>query len=253
MAMHYRLFLLDLDDTLLDFRASERLSFERTLHGFGITQHADSLFADYQAVNRQLWQELEGGRVDKEFLKVERFRRVLGQHRIDIDPVAASHAYLEWLPQTVVLVKGARALCEALSAHGQIGIITNGIEQVQRRRIACSGLQDLIGFVATSEACGHAKPDERFFDYTTRMATAFVKRQTVIIGDRLEADVLGGNRFGIDSCWFNPHGASNESDALPTYEAARLDSIHGLLGGGTVAVVDDAAGQGTLSRPFGVR
>ncbi len=251
--MHYRLFLLDLDDTLLDFRASERLSFERTLRGFGIVQHAGSLFTNYQAVNQQLWRDLECGRVDKEFLKVERFRRVFDKHRIDIDPVAAGHAYLEWLPQTVVLVEGARALCEALSAHGQIGIITNGIEQVQSRRIACSGLQDLIGFVATSEACGHAKPDERFFDYTTRMAAGFVKRETVIIGDRLEADVLGGNRFGIDSCWFNPHRAVNESEVRPTYEATRLDSIHGLLGGSVVTVADEPAGQGIVSRPSGGR
>jgi len=251
--MHYRLFLLDLDDTLLDFRASERLSFERTLHSLGIGLQADSLFADYQAANQQLWRDLEGGRIDKDFLKVERFRRVFGQHRLEIDPAAASHAYLEWLPQTVVLVDGARALCEALSAHGQIGIITNGIDQVQRRRIACSGLQDLIGFVATSEACGHAKPDERFFDYTTRMATSCVKRETVIIGDRLEADVLGGNRFGIDSCWFNPHGVANESAAQPTYEAARLDGIHGLLYGGRPSLRDDEQAQGVLSRPSCVR
>lgn len=247
--MHYRLFLLDLDDTLLDFRASERLSFERTLSGLGIGTRVDGLFADYQVANQQLWRDLEDGRIDKEVLKVERFRRVFGQHGIDLDPAAASDAYLEWLAQTVVLVDGARSLCEALSAHGQIGIITNGIEQLQRRRIACSGLQDLIGFVATSEACGHAKPDVRFFDYTTRLATAFDKRQTIIIGDRLEADVLGANRFGIDSCWFNPHRLANGSGAVPTYEVAGLDRVPAALGRPGTTPARGATDQGVLSRP----
>jgi len=65
---------------------------------------------------------------------------------------------MESLPDTVVLVDGAREACEALSTFGEIGIITNGIQQVQNRRIANSGLADLVTFVATSEECGHAKP-----------------------------------------------------------------------------------------------
>lgn len=228
--MDYRLFLFDLDDTLLDFRASERLSFARTMSSLGIEDAPDTLFADYQRSNQQLWTDLERGLVDKDFLKVERFRRVFALHRLQVDAVRASHVYLEWLPQTVVLIDGAREVCEALAAHGEIGIISNGIEQVQGRRIANAGLSDLIGFVATSEACGHAKPDVRFFDYATRMATAFDKARTVIVGDRLEADILGANRFGIDSCWFNPSRRTNDGTAQPTHEVHRLHDIPRCLG-----------------------
>jgi 2-haloacid dehalogenase len=71
----------------------------------------------------------------------------------------------------------------------------------------------------------------RFFDYTVRMARAFSHAETLIVGDRLEADILGANRFGIDSCWFNPGGLVNETQARPTCEVARLDEVIEVLQG----------------------
>jgi len=130
----------------------------------------------------------------------------------------------------VVLIDGATRLCETLAAHGEVGIITNGVASIQERRIASSGLGGYISFTATSEACGYAKPDSRFFDYAANMARApFRKEATIIVGDRLDADILGANRFGIESCWFNPGRSSNDTEALPTFEAAHLDEIAPLL------------------------
>lgn len=223
--MKHTLFLFDLDDTLLDFKASEALSFTRTLHALGVNDGLADLFVEYQAINLALWRAFEQGLVSKEVLKVERFRKTFGANRLDLDPAAASHLYLESLADTVVLVDGALDVCAILAAHGEVGIITNGVDSIQRRRIARAGLADHVAFIATSEACGAAKPDSRFFEFTTRMARAFTHRETVIIGDRLDADILGANRFGIDSCWFNPAGAANDTAALPTYEVARLRDV----------------------------
>jgi 2-haloacid dehalogenase len=226
--MKHRLFLFDLDDTLLNFRASERLSFARTMEGLGVDGAAfnpDALFADYQSINLVLWKAFELGTVSKEFLKVERFRKAFASHGIECDPQAASALYLEALADTVVLIDGAVALCAALAAIGEVGIVTNGVQQIQSRRIASSGLAPHISFVATSEACGFAKPDVRFFEYATRMARYFDHAKTVIVGDRLDADILGANRFGIESCWFNPDGAPNTSHAVPSCEAASLQDV----------------------------
>jgi 2-haloacid dehalogenase len=223
--MKHRLFLFDLDDTLLDFKASERLSFERTVRGLGLDAVPDGLFASYQAINTALWRSFEQGAVTKDFLKVERFRRAFAAAGLDLDPDAASRLYVEALAHTVVLIDGAQALCETLAGIGEVGIITNGIEQLQRRRIASSALRAHVSFIATSETCGHAKPDRRFFDYTVRMARAFVPADTLIVGDRLDADILGANRFGIDSCWFNPGRAANDTGARPTWEVASLHDV----------------------------
>jgi 2-haloacid dehalogenase len=223
--MKHTLFLFDLDDTLLDFKASEQLSFVRTLQALGLRDGIDALFPQYQAINIALWREFEQGTVSKDFLKVERFRRTFARNALDLDPEAASHLYLESLSGTVVLIDGARQVCEALSAIGEVGIITNGVEHIQQRRIASSGLREHISFVSTSEACGYAKPDSRFFDYATKMARSFARHETVIVGDRLDADILGANRFGIDSCWFNPGKLANASEAVPTCEVGCLHEI----------------------------
>lgn len=227
--MKHSLFLFDLDDTLLDFRASEKLSFERVLRELGFDDSIDDLFQQYQGFNIELWRAFEAGTVSKEFLKVERFRKTFSANELKIDPQLASHRYLESLSETVVLIDGAKQICETLAAAGEVGIITNGVASIQEHRIASSGLGDYISFTATSEACGFAKPDSRFFDYATRMARSFSKDETIIVGDRLDADILGANRFGIESCWYNPGRVANDTQAQPTFEAAHLDEIAPLL------------------------
>lgn len=225
MKMKHSLFLFDLDDTLLDFRASEKLSFERVLRELGLGEEIGRLFQQYQTINIDLWRAFEAGTVAKEFLKVERFRKTFAANGLEIDPHAASERYLESLSETVVLIDGARRVCQALAGIGEVGIITNGVANIQDRRIASSGLGEYISFTATSEACGYAKPDSRCFAFATNMARAFSKDTTIIIGDRLDADILGGNRYGIESCWFNPERLANDSEARPTFDVGHLDEI----------------------------
>ncbi|MRX10262.1 noncanonical pyrimidine nucleotidase, YjjG family [Pseudoduganella sp. FT25W] len=223
--MTHKLFLFDLDDTLLDFKASEELSFARTLQALGMDGDLAELFLGYQAINLALWRAFETGTVSKDFLKVERFRKTFAENGLELDPEAASRLYLESLSDTVVLIDGALHLCETLAGLGEVGIVTNGVEAIQNQRIAKSGLREHISFVATSEACGYAKPDVRFFEYAARMARPFEKEDAIIIGDRLDADILGANRYGIDSCWFNPQRLNNASEAIPTYEVNNLTDI----------------------------
>lgn len=223
--MKYNLFLFDLDDTLLDFKASEKLSFVLALQSLGIKNNIDTIFKDYQLINSGLWKDFENGHVTKDFLKVERFKRIFALHKIDLDPLTASTRYLDALPETVVLMDHAVEICHWLTLHGELGIITNGMEQVQYKRIQNSKLASYISFVSVSESCGYAKPDVRFFEHTVKMAKQFDKNRTVIVGDRLDLDVKGGNAFGISSCWYNPQKVKATSDIKPTYEVAHLSEL----------------------------
>lgn len=223
--MKYNLFLFDLDDTLLDFKASEAKSFALAMADLGVKENVDKLFADYQVINADLWRKLERAETSKEHLKVERFRQTFLKHQIDIDPEKASTRYLETLPETVVLIDGAVELCEKLSQLGEIGIITNGIQYVQKKRIENSKISSFFSFVSVSDECGFAKPDSRFFEFTVNKAKSFVKENTIIVGDRLDADILGAQNFGIDSIWFNPEKKINDSKAKSTFEVSKLNEI----------------------------
>jgi 2-haloacid dehalogenase len=223
--MKYDLFLFDLDDTLLDFKESERLSFVHSLNSLGLKGELSEIFIQYQKVNRDLWKLFEDGKTTKEHLKVERFKRIFDSHHIDIDPELASHQYLSTLPEKVVLIKHAEELCQRLYKIGEIGIVTNGIEQVQMARINNSPLAKYISFTAVSEVCGHAKPDPRFFHYSTALAKKFEPNKSLVIGDRLETDILGAKNFLLDSCWFNPKKNSAELNLAPTFEISCLSQF----------------------------
>lgn len=221
----YELFLFDLDDTLLDFKASERLSFTSAMGALGL-QPEPSLYATYQTENRALWDLFERGGITKDELKVERFRRAFSKLGIGADPAQASELYLTQLPLTVVLIEGAVEICQYLNTKGELGIITNGIHHTQTERIKNSALAPYFSFVCVSDECGFAKPDRRFFEYTASRARKFVPASTLVVGDRLEADILGAKNFGVDSCWFNPAGLPVPAGAHPPkFEIRKLEEL----------------------------
>lgn len=227
--MKYDLFLFDLDDTLLDFKKSEQLSFFLALQNLGLKNGLDALFVQYQAENRALWKLYEQNLTTKDYLKVERFRKIFKANGIEIDPELASNRYLETLPDTVVLMDHAVEICQWLTQFGELGIITNGIQHVQHQRIKNSKIAPYISFVSVSDECGHAKPDVRFFEFTVGRAKKFSKASTVIVGDRIEADVEGALNFGIDSCWFNPEKQQRPAHLHPTYEIQHLSELKTIL------------------------
>jgi 2-haloacid dehalogenase len=231
--VNYQLFLFDADDTLFDFTSSERLAFRSVLQEFGVTEDIESIFVTYRRESERLWKLLEQGQTTKDFLKVERFARTFQIHGFDGDAKKAGALYLEILSQTVLLVDHAEEICRFLRERGEIGIITNGIEKVQKTRLSRSSLAPYIDFIAVSEECGFAKPDIRFFEYSSKLARRFSKETTLVIGDRLETDIEGALRFGVDACFFNPSAVpgkmeSPEKDVQPTYEIAHLSELRSL-------------------------
>lgn len=224
----YHHYFFDLDDTLLDFKASEELSFATMLQTLGVKQNQHEIYEVYQVENQKLWAMLEQGKVSKDRLKVLRFEKTFDLCQLDLDPEKASQTYLEALPESVVLIDGAVELLQELATHAEIGIITNGIEHVQRQRIARSPLKDFISFLCVSESCGFAKPDQRFFECAAKMAKNFKKESTLVIGDRYDADIFGAYQFGLDACWFNPERAKPH-DTLHLFEVHSLTELRTLL------------------------
>ncbi len=223
--MSYDLFFFDLDDTLLNFRESERLSFYRTLQDLGIHSALDEVFKDYQVINRALWSDFEQGKTSKDLLKVERFRRVFEAHKVELDPVKTSDRYLEMLPETVVLMDYAVELCQWVAARAELGIVTNGMSAVQMQRISRSAIAPYISFVSVSEECGFAKPDVRFFEYSSKRAKKFNKSSSLVVGDRLETDIQGAHDFGLDSAWFNQKKEVMSLSVKPKFEVYHLSEL----------------------------
>ena len=228
--MKYDLLLFDADDTLLDFKKSENISFQLILEKNGIEGDVKSLHESYKVINDLLWSQHAMGLVSKDFLKVERFRKFLEVNNLNGNPNQLCEDYLETLPNQVFLIDGAIDLLKTL--HGKIPliIITNGIGTVQHKRLLNSGLKSFIELMVISEECGFSKPDRRIFDYTFNLLNrSSSTSKTLMIGDKLETDILGAQNIEIDSCWFNPNKDSNTTSIQPTYEIQNIFDLLGII------------------------
>lgn len=234
--MTYTHILFDADDTLYDYPKAENQALNRTLSEAGIAC-TDELMKAYQAINQQLWRDLEQGLVTQATLRTERFARLIQElgltPRFRVEEI--SERYLERLGEGIFLIDGAYELCRDLNEAGvRLAILTNGIKKVQTSRIAGSELAEMFEAVIVSEDTGYQKPHPGIFDYAfdklgLRQAD---KSRVLIVGDSLTSDMKGGLNYGIDTCWYNPFHRPNTLDRKPTYEIRSLAEVKELAGGG---------------------
>jgi 2-haloacid dehalogenase len=227
--MKYDLILFDIDDTLFDFQTSERHSFESVFRAHGHELRIDELLRSYKVISEELWRRLERGEVSKENLKVMRFAQLAALHQLEYNAEIVAQAYLDSLSVSHHLVEGALEICQALSQQTRLGIVTNGIQAVQSSRLALSPIGRYFDFTVVSEECGYSKPDARIFHAALDRAKISSASRVLMVGDRLEADVLGAKNANIDSCWFNPHSLASRDDIRPDFEIRTLSDLRAFL------------------------
>jgi YjjG family noncanonical pyrimidine nucleotidase len=227
----YPIVLLDADNTLFDFDAAEGKALSAVLRSRGYA--ADQAQVEcYQAINAALWEAFARGEVEQDFLLVERFRRfeqAMGGHH---DPAAFNADYLAALAAHGDLIPGALELCRDLCQMGcTLAIVTNGATVAQRGRYETSPLRRYIPHLFISQEIGARKPERAFFDHVCRKMGISDRRQAVVVGDNLNSDILGGNQAGLDTIWYDPHGAALTGPARPTYRAAAFSQIKAIISG----------------------
>jgi putative hydrolase of the HAD superfamily len=86
----------------------------------------------------------------------------------------------------------------ALRPHWRIGVLTNGVPAIQRRKVAALGLADLVDVVVCAAECGEGrgKPEPEAFRTVLDRLGASADR-AVFVGDDLDADIAGARRFGM--------------------------------------------------------
>lgn len=230
MSGKYKLFLFDLDDTLFDFQKCERESLHALFQDMRITGDFETYRRQFGTINQRLWDLYAHGEITKDFLRAERFRRFFHLYGWDHDPHATAELYLEKLAESCFLIDHCLDLLRALKKIGSIGIVTNGIASVQSKKMAKTGVDQFVDFVAVSEDCGFAKPHTGIFSHALSLAGDPPKDSVVMVGDRLEFDVHGANLFGITSVWFNEQGGANPTSIVPHFEVKHLRELYPILG-----------------------
>lgn len=205
--MRYRRILFDADGTLFDFKKGESVAVCAALRSFGI-EADDALVAEYSEINDSLWKMLERGEIEKNVLIYRRFEILAERHGFLFDAREMAKRYMEELSGMTYFLDEAQKLCERLCDKAELYIVTNGLEYVQKRRYAESGLSKYFKGIFISGELGYEKPSEKYFECVASRIGGFEKSGTLIVGDSLSSDIKGGINYGIDTCWYNPEGKS---------------------------------------------
>ena len=220
--------LFDLDDTLLDFKRAEAEAIRHTLAGIGISP-TDENVALYSRINRSCWAKLETGEYTRDEVLHNRFDILFAELGVEGDSHATQKLYEERLSYGAYYLDGAEALLEELLGKYRMYLATNGIVNVQARRIKDSGIGKYFDGIFVSEKIGYNKPDKRFFDAVFSEIKDFKREETLIIGDTLTSDIKGGLNAGITTVYFNPKRQKNDTGIVPHYEITSLDEVRELI------------------------
>ncbi len=94
-------------------------------------------------------------------------------------------------------------------------LITNGFEKTQHHKLRTSGIDNFFLEVITSEGSNSLKPHAEIFEYAL-IKTGAEKRESIMIGDTPDVDILGACEAGIDQVYVNHTGSKEPVKATYT-------------------------------------
>ncbi len=223
----YTTVYFDLDNTILDFTATEYKAIKQLLEIHNLP-NSDDIIAKYSSINQTWWERFEKGEIKKNEIFAGRFKTFLDFYSFDGNPQKMADDYFGLLSAGHDIIENADKVIKQLSSRGYIiCITTNGVSKTQYRRIDECGLKEYFDYIIVSEDAGHQKPEIEYFEYAMANSSEKDRSKILVIGDSLSSDILGGINFGVDTCWFNPKGKA--ATLKPTYEIANIMQILDIL------------------------
>ncbi len=206
--MELKTVLLDLDGTILDFDMSAHMAMKQVLNNHGLP-YSEELYDEYEEINLELWHEHEQGFIGIDKILGERFKRFLEKKQFEGDGKIFEEEYQYYLANGGHVMKGAVETVEYLAGKYELYVVSNGVTKTQFNRLKISGLDKYMKDIFISEAVGANKPLRQFFDYCFNQMKRPDRKRTMIVGDNLSSDIIGGYNAGIKTCWVNPEGKEN--------------------------------------------
>lgn len=195
----------DLDHTLWDFEKNSALAFQEIFEKRKINISIDDFLKVYKPINFKYWELYRDNSVTKESLRYGRLKESFDSLKFEAtDTTINSLAddYIEYLPNNNNLLEDSVKVLDYLSQTYRLHIITNGFEEVQHRKMKNSGILEYFDSITTSEEAGVKKPHPEIFEKAIIKSNAR-PQNSVMIGDNLEADIIGAYKFGLNVIFLN--------------------------------------------------
>lgn len=226
--MSYDLLIFDADETLFDFKKTERVAMSKTFERLGMDYDESYHLPIYKEINHQAWVDFEEGLIKQNEIDQRRIGGFIDTCQLKTETNQMISEYLKALGEGSYLFDGAKELITHLNSNHRLAIITNGLWDVQKERICKSEIAHLFEGIIVSDKVGVAKPNKKIFELLYEELEIKHDIKALMIGDSLKSDIAGGINFGIDTCWVNFQG-KDKSDVSPTYEIKDMNEMEVLL------------------------
>lgn len=208
----------DLDHTLWDFEKNSALTFQKIFLEHDLEIPLDDFLKIYVPLNHRFWKLYSEDKITAVALRYQRLKKTfdgLGKTVDDTTINSLSQAYIANLSNFGHVLPGATEVLEYLKPKYRLHIITNGFHEIQAKKLKNSGLSDYFLNVIDSEMAGAKKPNPKIFELALLKANAKAEN-TVMIGDNLEADILGSMALGMQAIHLAGH-LSQPHDYCPVF------------------------------------
>ena len=215
--MRYQQIIFDVDDTIIDFAATEDFA----LHSLFNAHHwplSAELQRQYHSYNQGLWRQLEQGELTYEELSEMTFHDFILDHfGIEIDGKKAMDEYRSYFGEAHQLLPGVEDTLKFAKKQGyKLTVLSNGEKFMQNHRLELAGVKKYFDLIVTSEEAHYSKPNLHAFDYFFSR-TEIGPSETGFFGDGLQSDILGAEKYGFDSIWYNHRHRKNTLHLHPKF------------------------------------
>lgn len=214
----------DLDDTLLDDEVSTQTGVDALFQKYSSTLVSDR-HQRWDAALQEYYPAFLQGNISVQQLQQSRIRHVLPELTFtDDEALAAFEYFMVNYVEGSTLFPETRVVLTALKAKNiGLGVISNGPNDMQLRKLKAVGLYDEFDVVVTAERAGVGKPDIAIYEFALVEAGKLAS-ECWCVGDNLQNDVLAANSAGLTGVWLDRKG-----DGSPEYQGRAIASLMTLL------------------------
>ncbi len=220
--------LIDIDDTLLNFRKSAETAIRLCFEKYGL-DFTPNVIETFHTINDELWRKIERKELTKPELYNLRWVTIFSALGIDRNGVEMESLFRSTLSGIAEPVDNAYELLEYLYKKYPLYAASNSSYEHQRKRMTQSDMLKYFEKMFVSETVGALKPAKEFFDFCFNEIGNPSPSDVVIIGDSLTSDIIGGKNYGLKTIWYNPFGKELPQNLLPTYIVNDLREIKEIL------------------------
>ena len=220
----------DLDHTLWDFEKNSQETLKGLFFELNLNQHIESFdrfMKKYREVNKRYWNLYRQNLVTKEQVRNGRFKDTLDFFKLNNTDKTAQllgDKYISISPTKTNLFPNTHQILSKLKTNYNLHIITNGFKEVQHTKLDKSNLKQYFDIVVCSEETGKKKPHRDVFNLALQKANA-TPQESLMIGDNLEADIIGAQKVKMKTIWFNPDNKISDNNVIQIKDLIEISTF----------------------------